>query len=525
MMNFEAQVRTGYEGVRRRPLEKRTLSPCSTVSMDIVDTPSMTSRRFNGAASAAASAPRSITGSAFMYNTTPQTSTILLACKLPGHNNIISCIVNRDSIVESAASHIKAQAKANFDIDLPPVDKIRLSTTTRFGYAIPLGRNETVGCYFPAFDGEVIVTTSGNGNAGSPKKRKRKKSPAPSVPSDAPSKPATLSSKNKKQKKKKPAVATSTTGSGVDPSKQAKTAKRKKTKETDDATAAKGKSGKGKKKEKKGASKDKVTNAQTTTAEDESGAAKKKPRKAKKPKDPNAPKKPTATFIRFRLAMKDKLVDGKKMELSDISAAWKSEAYAAKRKAIEKEFAKDMKKYKAAEATYLKKTQQGEADGSNNKPSATGPKSTKKAKVAPVKATIRAARKASKEAGKPSNSESGSSSSSSSGSDSSSSSSSDSDSSSGSDSDDEPPIKNVISTPPPAKAKAKKKSVKAKSKKGGVSKRKVDPNAPKRPANVFMRFSDYLRREKNMKNDFKNFSVSINRSLLLLLPNANIHVY
>ena len=76
--------------------------------------------------------------------------------------------------------------------------------------------------------------------------------------------------------------------------------------------------------------------------------------------------------------MKDKKINGKKMELTDISAAWKSEAYAAKRKAIEKEFAKDMKKYKAAEATYLKKTQQGEADGSN-KPS-TGPKSAKKQK-------------------------------------------------------------------------------------------------------------------------------------------------
>ena len=451
--------------MRRRPLEKER-APCSTCSMEIVDTPSTTSRRFNGAA--AASAPRSAIGSAFMYHSTPQTSTILLACKLPGHNNIISCIVNRDSIVESAASHIKAQAKANFDIDLPPVDKIRLSTTTRFGYAIPLGRNETVGCYFPAFDGEVIVTTSGNGNAGSPKKRKRKKSPAPSVPSDAPSKPATLSPKNKKQKKKKPALATSTTGSGVDPSKQAKTAKRKKTKETDDATAAKGKSGKGKKKEKKGASKDKVTNAQTTTAEDESGAAKKKPRKAKKPKDPNAPKKPTATFIRFRLAMKDKLVDGKKMELSDISAAWKSEAYAAKRKAIEKEFAKDMKKYKAAEATYLKKTQQGEADGSNNKPSATGPKSTKKAKVAPVakkgnkqkakpatRAPVTSAQKTSKEAGKPSNSESGSSSSSSSGSDSSSSSSSESIRAPGCDSVVVPPFLNVFKAPS-TQAKPKK---------------------------------------------------------------------
>ena len=120
-----------------------------------------------------------------MYHSTPQTSTILLACKLPGHNNIISCIVNRDSLVESAASHIKAQAKANFDIDLPPVEKLRLSTTTRFGYAVPLGRNEKVGNYFPAFDGEVIVSTSGNGNAGSPKKRKRKKSPVPSVPADA----------------------------------------------------------------------------------------------------------------------------------------------------------------------------------------------------------------------------------------------------------------------------------------------------------------------------------------------------
>ena len=66
-------------------------------------------------------------------------------------------------------------------------------------------------------------------------------------------------------------------------------------------------------------------------------------------------------------------------------------------------------------------------------------------------------------------------------------------------------LKMSFQSPLHLKPEAKKKSTKAKSK----TKRKVDPNAPKRPANVFMRFSDYLRREKNMKNDFKNFSVSI----------------
>ena len=146
----------------------------------------------------------------------PQSRTILLACKLPGHNNIISCIVNRDSLVEGAASHIKDQAKANFGIELPPVENIRLSTTTRFGYAIPLGRNETVGNYFPAFDGEVLVTTSGNGNAASPKKRKRNKSTASVVNAGTanriaqPAKPSPQSPKKKKQKKKKkPAAAAS----------------------------------------------------------------------------------------------------------------------------------------------------------------------------------------------------------------------------------------------------------------------------------------------------------------------------
>ena len=522
-----------------RPNQPTNLSPRKsqvlsasrgTGSMEIVDTPSTSSRRLNNTASAAATAPRSTPGGAFMYHTTPQSRTILLACKLPGHNNIISCIVNRDALVEGAASHIKDQAKANFGIELPPVENIRLSTTTRFGYAIPLGRNETVGNYFPAFDGEVLVTTSGNGNAASPKKRKRKKSTASAVTADVANriaqlaKPSPQSPKKKKQKKKKkPAAAASkqsskpTSESDVDLAKQAGPAKRKKAKQTSVSSPTKGKSSKG---NKKGGSSKTVADAQTNvgTTEGEPAPGKKKPRKPKKPKDPNAPKKPMATFIRFRQAMNGKKINGKKMELSDISAAWKSEAYATKRKAIEKEFAKEMKKYKAAEAAYLKK-QQNEAEP------ITGPKSAKKTKVVTAarsgtKEQTKPVKKVAKKA-EPQKSASGgdSSSSSSSGSDSdssSSSSSSDSDSSS----DDEAPAQSAVSKPSPPKPVQKKRTTKAipekagkaktttKKKKAG-SKRKVDPNAPKRPANVFMRFSDYLRKEKSMKNDLKNFSVSI----------------
>ena len=242
--------------------------------------------------------------------------------------------------------------------------------------------------------------------------------------------------------------------------------------------------------------------------------------------------------------MNGKKINGKKMELSDISAAWKSEAYATKRKAIEKEFAKDMKKYKVAEAAYLKKKQQNEA-GAPKEPT-TGPKSAKKTaarsgtkektkeKTKPVKKVAKQAEPQKSASG------GGSSSSSSSGSDSDSSSSSSSSSDSDSSSDDEAPAQSAASKPPSPKPVQKKRTTKAtpekadkaktttKKKKAG-SKRKVDPNAPKRPANVFMRFSDYLRKEKNMKNDFKNFSVSIPFLALDSLAAspfiANIHAF
>ena len=60
----------------------------------------------------------------------------------------------------------------------------------------------------------------------------------------------------------------------------------------------------------------------------------------------------------------------------------KAKALRRKAQAIEKEFAKDMKKYKAAEAT-AKKTQRGKQAGPETA-TLRNLKSTKKAKVAPV---------------------------------------------------------------------------------------------------------------------------------------------
>merc|ERR1712167_391680 len=108
-------------------------------------------------------------------------------------------------------------------------------------------------------------------------------------------------------------------------------------------------------------------------------------KKRKKVKDPNAPKRPTNAFISFSNIMRKNWKGSSKIEMADITEAWKSKKQAKVRLSLEKKYTKEYQIWKKKNETYLATKEGGggdEDDEAEESTPLTGPKSatTKKKK-------------------------------------------------------------------------------------------------------------------------------------------------
>ena len=267
------------------------------------------------------------------YNMYQQPAQRLLVCKLP-NSNAISCIVDRDMTVENTIIRIKSQAKTNFNVGLPNEDKISLSTVSRFGYSIPLGSNERIGNYFPNFDGEIFISTTNKKNnnnqiaKSSPKKQKRK--------ADTLNKPTLTPSSS----------SSSSSSSNDDNQKKKKIRKKKKKKAKNDANDEDNSSNSNNNQDDDGDNSNNSATAQIASIPALPVAAKTKAKKKKKVKDPNAPKRPTNAFISFSNIMRKNWKGSSKIEMADITEAWKSKKQAKLRLSLEKKYTKEFQLWK-----------------------------------------------------------------------------------------------------------------------------------------------------------------------------------
>ncbi len=108
----------------------------------------------------------------------------------------------------------------------------------------------------------------------------------------------------------------------------------------------------------------------------------KKVRKKKKPKDPNAPPKPQIPFLRFNREVQAERSAGNKLTPKEVSALWKSEDSAGRRKRLEDISAKEMKTWKVAMAKY---TAQKEGESTEDAPAPKEQKKASKKKKTPAK--------------------------------------------------------------------------------------------------------------------------------------------